>query len=308
MKTAALIVAAGAEKQNKAFGPLNNLGSISVAERIVATFHQAGIHRIVVVTGYQAENLEHRLSRKGVVFLRNPDYANTGMYDSVKIGIEFLKDKCDRVLFTPVNIPLFASETVKKLCNCYEPLACPVCEGKSGHPILISGKLFDSLLMDSGEDGLRGALMRCETEMTGVVVDDSGILISQKTENNYGALLERHNANLVRPVIHVSIAGEKTFFDEKLALLLNLVEQTGSVRTACQRIQISYSGGWNMIHTMEQYFHRHLIQRSQGGAGGGRSFLTEDGRLFVQRFQQFEEELRNQATELFEGYFRDFFE
>ena len=63
-----------------------------------------------------------------------------------------------------------------------------------------------------------------------------------------------------------------------------------------------------MIHTMEQYFHRHLIQRSQGGAGGGRSFLTEDGRLFVQRFQQFEEELRNQATELFEGYFRDFFE
>ena len=307
MKTAALIVAAGTGKQNKAFGPLNSLGSISVAERIVATFHQAGIHRIVMVTGYQAEDLDHQLSRQGVVFLRNPDYEHTGMYDSVKIGIDFLKYKCDRILFTPVNIPLFSSETVKKLCDCSEPLACPFCEGKSGHPILISGELFDRLLMDSGENGLRGALMRCEIKMTDVTVEDTGILINQKTEQNYGELLERHNANLVRPVIHVSIAGEKTFFDEKLALLLNLVEQTGSVRTACHRMQISYSGGWNMIRTMERHFHRHLIQRSQGGAGGGRSFLTKEGRLFVQRFQQFEEELRNQATELFESYFNDFF-
>ena len=112
----------------------------------------------------------------------------------------------------------------------------------------------------------------------------------------------------MRPVIQVSLAREKTFFDAKLALLLHLVDETGSVRTACRRMQISYSGGWNMIRTLESQLHHHLIERSQGGAGGGRSYLTEEGRWFIQNFGRFEEELRLQANVLFENCFGDFFE
>lgn len=308
MKTAALIVAAGMDTRTDACGPMKNMGSISVAQRIIATYHQAGIRRIAIVTGYQAEELEHHLSNNGVVFLRNPDFADTRMFDSAKIGLEYLKNKCDRVFLTPVNIPFFTSETVKRLGECPQPLVCPVCEGKSGHPILIASSLFDPILSDSGRDGLQGALTRCGTDMQMVPVEDSGIFNDFRASGKYKMLLEQHNAKLVRPVVHVSLAREKLFFDAKMALLLNQVDDTGSVRTACQRMQISYSSGWNMIRMLESQLHHHLIERSQGGAGGGRSYLTEEGRWFIQSFQKFEEELRLQANTLFESCFGSFFD
>lgn len=308
MKTAALIVAAGIDRQTDVISPMKNLGSISVAQRIIATCHQSGIRMITIVTGYRAEELEHHLSNNEVVFLRNPDYADTSMFDSVKIGLEYLKDKCDRVFLTPVNIPLFTSETMKRLNACPAPLVCPVCEGKSGHPVLIAASLFDRILSDSGRNGIRGALARCGVEMTMIPVEDSGIFNDFRATGEYHMLLERHNAKLVRPVVQVSLAREKMFFDAKLALLLNLVDETGSVRTACQRMKISYSGGWNMIRTLESQLHHHLIERSQGGAGGGKSSLTEEGRWFLQSFRRFEEELRQQADVLFENCFEGFFE
>jgi len=86
-------------------------------------------------------------------------------------------------------------------------------------------------------------------------------------------------------------------------MLLSLVDETSSVRTACQRMQISYSTGWNIIRTMESQFSRTLIERSQGGAGGGQSRLTEDGRQLIEAFRRYSAELRRVAAELFDSYF-----
>ena len=57
MQTAALIVAAGMSSRMGDFKPLLNLGSISVAQRVIATLHQAGVSKIVMVTGYNAVTL-----------------------------------------------------------------------------------------------------------------------------------------------------------------------------------------------------------------------------------------------------------
>ena len=161
MQIGAVIVAAGMSSRMGDFKPMLNIGSISIAQRIVATFHQAGISRIAVVTGYNAPLLERHLSNSGLVFLRNEAYATTQMFDSAKIGLEYLKDKCDRILFTPVDIPLFTALTVQQLIEADAPLCCPVCEGKAGHPLLISSALLDGILADSGEGGLQGAISRC---------------------------------------------------------------------------------------------------------------------------------------------------
>ena len=100
MRIGAVIVAAGMSSRMGDFKPMLNIGSISIAQRIVATFHQAGVERIVVVTGYNAQQLERHLANNGIVFLRNENYASTQMFDSAKIGLSYLKDKCDRILFT----------------------------------------------------------------------------------------------------------------------------------------------------------------------------------------------------------------
>ena len=84
------------------------------------------------------------------------------------------------------------------------------------------------------------------------------------------------------------------------ATLLQLIDETRSVRTACQRMQMSYSSGWNVIRTLESQIGRTLIRRSQGGAGGGKSSLTEDGRLLLERYGLYSEALRKTADGLFE--------
>ena len=303
MQTGAVIVAAGMSSRMGDFKPMLNIGSISIAQRIVATLQQAGVSRIVMITGYNATALERHLADNGLIFLRNEDYENTQMFDSAKIGLEYLRDKCDRILFTPVDIPLFTFTTVQTLLASDAALACPVCEGQQGHPILIASSLVDKILADSGEGGLKGAISRCGAPMCEIPVDDAGILHDADTPEDYRALLQFHNQQLIRPLVSVSLAKEKAFFDDKIAILLSQVDETKSVRTACQRMQISYSTGWNIIRTLESQFNRPLIERSQGGAGGGRSRLTEEGRQLIDAFQRYEAALRRTANELFESTF-----
>ena len=239
--------------------------------------------------------------QKGPLLLEQ--YRTTQMFDSAKIGLEYLKDKCDGILFTPVDIPLFTASTVSALMDCGARLVCPVCAGRRGHPILIGTELVDTILAYRGEGGLGGAIEHCGVEMTEIAVEDSGILHDADTPEDYRALLSYHNRQLVRPIINVELAKEKAFFYRKIAMLLTLVEETNSVRSACQRMQISHSTGWNIIRRLETELGRTLVERSQGGLGGGQSRLTGDGLRLLEKYNEFERQLREEGDRLFRDCF-----
>lgn len=307
METGAVVVAAGMSSRMGDFKPMLSIGSISVAQRVVATLKQAGAARVVVVTGYNAEELERHLASSGVVFLRNENYRTTHMFDSALIGLRYLRDKCRQVLFTPVDVPLFTAATVDALLESGAELACPVCGGSRGHPILMSSNVIDRVLEDSGESGLSGALSRCGVPMTFVEVDDAGILHDADTPEDYRELLRMHNSQLTRPVVQVAICREKRFLDPRVAMLLTLTDETQSVRAACQRMQLSYSSGWNAINLLENELGYPVVARSQGGQHGGRSSLTEKGRELLRAYEAYTLRLRAMADELFVQYFPDLF-
>ncbi len=307
MDTGAVVVAAGMSSRMGDFKPMLSIGSISVAQRVVATLKQAGAARVVVVTGYNAEELERHLASSGVVFLRNENYRTTHMFDSALIGLRYLRDKCRQVLFTPVDIPLFTAATVDALLTSGAELACPVCGGTRGHPILMSADVIDRVLEDSGEGGLSGALSRCGVPMTLVEVDDPGILHDADTPEDYRELLRMHNSQLTRPVVQVSICREKRFLDPRVAMLLTLTDETQSVRAACQRMQLSYSSGWNAINLLEAELGYPVVARTQGGQRGGRSSLTARGRALLRAYEAYTLRLRAMADELFVQYFPDLF-
>ena len=308
MQIGALIVAAGMSSRMGDFKPMLSIGSISVAQRVVATLSQAGVSKIVMVTGYNATMLERHLAGNGIIFLRNENYRNTQMFDSVKIGLSYLLDKCDKVLFTPVDVPLFTAKTVKTILDSEAPLVVPVCQGEQGHPILIANELISEILEDSGEMGLRGALDRCSVPLLRVAVEDFGTIQDADTPEDFSKLLEYHNSQLVRPVVSVSLAKEKPFFDSKIAMLLMLIDETKSVRAAGQRMQLSYSSCWNIIRTLESQLSFSLIERSQGGAGGSTSVLTDRGRDLLERYRAYEQNLKDRANELYDQYFGGLFE
>ena len=139
-------------------------------------------------------------------------------------------------------------------------------------------------------------------------MEDPGTIHDADTPEDFSQVLEYHNAQLVRPVVSVSLAKEKPFFDSKIATLLMLIDETKSVRTAGQRMQLSYSSCWNMIRTLESQLSYSLIERSQGGAGGSTSDLTQKGRDLLDRYSAYDKQLKQQANELYEAYFGGLFE
>jgi len=307
MEVGALIVAAGMSSRMGEFKPMLHIGTISIAQRIIATLNRAGVNKIVMITGYNAVALERHLADRGVIFLRNENYETTQMFDSVKIGLRYLENKCDKVLFTPVDVPLFTAHTVKTILESDALLACPICQGERGHPLLIGNPLIREILQDSGEQGLRGATSRCSVPIQYVPVEDHGTICDADTPEDYAALVEYHNHQLARAAVQVSLVKEKVFLDEKMAMLLRLVDETKSVRTAGQRMQLSYSSCWNRIRRLEEQLSYPLIERTPGGAVGGTSILTDQGRTLLGKYTEYEEKVKAVAEDLFDTYFGGMF-
>ena len=87
--------------------PLLKVGSIPIVRRIVLTLQQAGVFPIVVVTGTEALEVTHQVAPLGVVFIKNKECEKPELFSSVKLGLSYLQGKCDHVVFTPVNAPMF---------------------------------------------------------------------------------------------------------------------------------------------------------------------------------------------------------
>lgn len=193
ISTSALIVAAGLSSRMKRFKPLLPLGEKTIIERVVRTLKDAGIENIVLVTGYQADEIEHLLADQNITFIRNGQYADTQMFESVKIGMHALAGKCGRFFFLPGDIPLFRPHTLTVLLdvmkNSNADVVSPVYSGKRGHPALVSQGMIQKILDYSGGAGLKGALASLECTKVDVSVPDPGILMDADTPEDYLNLL-----------------------------------------------------------------------------------------------------------------------
>ncbi|SFC15589.1 NTP transferase domain-containing protein [Clostridium uliginosum] len=294
--TGGIIVAAGKNEPS----PLLKIGSITAVKRIVLTFQQVGISPIVVITGYQAEEIEHDLANYGVIFLRNQQYENSQMFDSAKIGLDFLQNKCDQVIFNPVNIPMFTPETIQGMMECGKKVLSPSYHGKAGHPLLISSELIPKIIKYDGNMGMRGALQNIGVERQWMDIEDEGILHDTDDIDRLDQLLKKHNQHILHPFIKISIEKESLFFNSRTKLLLLLIQDTHSVRSACRHIALSYSKAWSMLNQLEQELGYAVVERKHGGSNGGKTYLTKEGIELLEKYQQFEQNVRQYAKEEFD--------
>lgn len=299
MKTGAVIIAAGLTSSEEGFQPMKQVGKLTRAERIILNFQSAGVEDIVIVTGERARELEHTLKQKGAVFLYNQDYRHTEMFDSAKLGFQYMEKRCDRILFTTVNVPLFTEHTVKLLLKSRALIAIPVYQGRRGHPVMLQSGTLEKIMAYTGKGGLRMAIEASGYPVDWVETADPGILKQKGGTEEYGRILEQHNRQLLHVDLEIGLVREKRFFDGETEALLVQIELTGSVREACRRLNISYSRGLRMLEGAEEELGFALTQRRQGGTGGGQTSLTREGKLFLERYAAFRQELYRIAEEKF---------
>ena len=192
--TSALIVAAGCSSRMQAFKPLLPLGERTILETAVDTLQSAGIQDILIVIGFQADAVENQLSGRGVRFVTNERYAETQMFDSVKIGLEQLAGRCGRFFFLPGDVPLFKRQTLTALLMAMQAVKAgfvvPTAGGRRGHPILVDGQLIEGIRRYAGASGLRGALTSLDCVSYECAVQDEGILLDADTPADYQALVD----------------------------------------------------------------------------------------------------------------------
>lgn len=188
MKIGGLIVAAGLSSRMGAFKPMLPLKGETILRRGVLTMLEAGCDPVAVVTGHRAEEIHESLSDLPVTCLYNPEYARSQMLDSVKLGLQWLVDQCDQVLFSPGDVCLYREETVRVLVNRESLFAQPVYQGQPGHPVLFSAQLIPDILCFGGDGGLAGFLKSAPVFQ--VPVEDPGILLDADTREQYERLLD----------------------------------------------------------------------------------------------------------------------
>lgn len=306
MKTGAVIVAAGMSSRMNDFKPMMKIGSITTIERVIATIKQAGTDLVVVITGFQSKILEKHLSKQNVICLYNENYETTEMFDSAKMGLQYLMNKCDQILFTPADIPLFSVHTVRMLMKSGELLAKPICKGKGGHPLLINTQLIPPILSYRGDGGLKNALLETKAELKRIEVKDKGILLDADTQEDFRELLKHHNEQMLRPKMKLLLAKEDEFLDQKAAMLLSLIDETNSVKLSCERLNISYRKAWNMLNNMEEQMGFDIVMRHQGGAEGGYSELTDEGRELLRKYMLFVEKTEECVQEIYDQIFGNY--
>ena len=303
MKKGAVIVASGLSRRTGEFIPMQKLGSISTVRRVVSTLQQAGAEPVVVVTGNQASLLERELSKTGVVFLHNKEYKTSQMFDSAKLGLEYIKDKCDIVFFTPSDAPLFTEQTLAKLLESDAEIAIPVCQGRQGHPVLMKTSVISKVLSCESDDGLRGAMYASGAEIARVAVEDEGVLFFTEASGGFDELVEQHNRQLLRPEFALRLAREDVFFGPEEARFLGLIRDTGSVKLACAQLGLSYSKGWMLLKRINSGVGAPVVESIQGGTGGGCTELTEKGHWLMESFAAFDSDCREYAKKSFQKHF-----
>ncbi len=305
MSIGAVIVAAGVDDYEGEIKPMLKAGSISIIERIIHTFSQVFVDKIVVVTGNQAEIIEKQLSGTGTIFFRNERYRETDMFYSASIGLKYLRN-CDQVFFTPVDVPFFSASTLKSLLDCSGKICIPVYKGKQGHPVLLDVSVLESILSYEGDGGLRDAMKQQAEVTTMIEVDDKGILIDMDAKMTYEAQVNVHTRQLLRPIVDIQLSRENIFFSQLDVHFLEIISETNSVKLACERLKISYSRGWKRLRLIEQNLGEPVVTTARGGIGGGYTELTDSGRELLKNYWEFDNEVKRYANERFFHWFDEF--
>ena len=307
MATGAVIAAAGKPSAMEEFRPMMRISGTTMIQREIDTLRQAGVDIVVVVTGYEGERLERHLAHRGVICLRNESYEKGEMLDSVKLGLNYLAGKCSEVLFLPADAPLFSARTLEAVLAGQGQAVVPACAGKSGHPVLLREKIFRQILDYTGGRGLRGALEAAGTAVEQVEVEDPGVLLEVDNREDYEEALAyekaRKTSHRLYHEVRILLGREEVFFGPGTAQLLRLVDREGSLLSACKQMNMAYSKGWKMLKEAEEQAGFPFLTRRAGGADGGNSVLTEQGRAFLEAYRKMEEEVEAAAKEAFLTHF-----
>ena len=70
------------------------------------------------------------------------------------------------------------------------------------------------------------------------------------------------------------------------AMLLEQIDRLGSIAAAARAMELGYRNAWLWIEAVNRLAPAPLVEKTAGGAGGGRARLTTEGRKVVNEYKE----------------------
>lgn len=304
MKIGALIVTTGLSHISGVAALTPKVGSISAGQRMISAFQRVNVSTIGLVVGPADKKEERPFSQNGVLFFHCAEKRAT-FFQGIQQGLQFMADKFDRVFLVPGDTPLFFPHTLELLLSSTASIAVPEKAHTNGYPVLLDRQAMELILAEKTARDAGTAIRKSGLNVDVIPVEDPGVLLLGNDFAQQQDLIQVHNQQLTRPVAQFTLTKGGDLYDARLSMLLHLVDETRSVRDACEMMQISYSTAWNMLNHVEEELGYPLVTRIRGGSTGSGSVLTQKGRKLMESYDQFSEHLNQRAKELYKRYFSE---
>ncbi len=196
----AVVLAAGQSKRMGQPKLLLPWGTGTVIEQVVSTLIEAGAAEVVVVTGAEEAKIRAALARVGgegtaqtaLKFVQNPEFANSEMLVSLKVGMRALDAACDGLLMALGDQPTINTEAVRAVMETYArgeaTLVVPSYQMRRGHPWLVDRSHWAFLRDMPADQTLRDFLDAHKELIEYVVVDAPEVLEDLDTPDDYRRL------------------------------------------------------------------------------------------------------------------------
>jgi molybdate transport system regulatory protein len=69
-------------------------------------------------------------------------------------------------------------------------------------------------------------------------------------------------------------------------MLLERIDKFGSIAAAARSMKLGYRNAWLWVEAANRLAPAPLVEKTAGGAGGGRTRLTDEGRKAVEQYKQ----------------------
>ena len=113
------------------------------------------------------------------------------------------------------------------------------------------------------------------------------------------AMTDKPN-NLTKAPIEYHLRGrfwiaspEGTFLGTGRVILLEKIQEHGSISGAARAMKMSYRQAWQLVQSMNEHSNNPLVSSLTGGKGGGGATITKTGEQAIQLFREVEQDMKN---------------
>ena len=185
----AVVLSAGASSRMGRPKALLPVDGVPFIERIVRALERTEVNRTLVVLGHNAEAMREAIAYLGVDTVVNPDYAR-GQLSSLHTAIRALNgEPVEAILVHLVDHPFIESRLVDRMIERFRAekklIVVPRFNGRRGHPVLFSSKLFPEFLAASLDTGAKPVVRGHPEETLELDTEEAGILVDIDTPEEY---------------------------------------------------------------------------------------------------------------------------